>query len=198
MQGRPFHDETQNPGRKTAFQNTQCFNSYQCFLAAVPNMKMRWRVVIVVHRDDRAKEPANLWHRSSLGSELCIAFVGKRIYYPIILSLSRAEKTLQQPVGSHPWPSRDVSLERTPMTTRRQYQLDCTSVSALDDFRSSRDRFARQPPCSARSNVNSPPTWSTFTPLPSANSRLRISTASGFWIRCWITRFSGRAPKVGS
>ena len=39
-----------------------------------------------------------------------------------------------------------------------------------------------------------PASASTRIVSPSANSPLRIRLASGFSIRCWITRFSGRAP----
>ncbi len=52
--------------------------------------------------------------------------------------------------------------------------------------------------CSSRSKPNSPWRKSMRTMLPSGNSPLRISVASGFCTCCWITRFSGRAPKVGS
>ena len=33
---------------------------------------------------------------------------------------------------------------------------------------------------------------------PSGYRPLSNSAASGFWISCWITRFSGRAPNTGS
>jgi hypothetical protein len=48
---------------------------------------------------------------------------------------------------------------------------------------------------SAVRNVNAPrASTSTTTVSPSRISPWRISRASGFWMRCWITRLSGRAP----
>ena len=53
-------------------------------------------------------------------------------------------------------------------------------------------KIARYPPLA--SNTNVVPCASTTTRSPSDTSPARIRLASAFSNRCWITRFSGRAP----
>ena len=51
---------------------------------------------------------------------------------------------------------------------------------------------------SAFENVNDFPTWSTRIESPSVKAPSSNLPASGFSMRCWMTRLSGRAPKCGS
>lgn len=75
------------------------------------------------------------------------------------------------------------------------------SHNTLDRYKRSVSVLSTPPQCSRYAsststpvNCNSPFTTSTSTCSPSNRSPCRILAASGSAMRCWITRFNGRAP----
>jgi lipoate synthase len=57
----PFCHKSKNTGRQVSIQNGNGFNSDLCFVVSVTDMKVRWLMVTVVHRDDDTEEAGNLW-----------------------------------------------------------------------------------------------------------------------------------------
>lgn len=69
MKGGPFENETLGPSRQSSKGYSDRFNLNNCTIAAVGHMEMEWVMIIMIHRDYYAIEPANLWHIFFLSSK---------------------------------------------------------------------------------------------------------------------------------
>jgi hypothetical protein len=56
MESCPFHYHTKDSWSKFPPQERERRNGYDRFLLTVPHVKVRWRVIVVIHRNDDAEE----------------------------------------------------------------------------------------------------------------------------------------------
>jgi hypothetical protein len=69
MQRRSLHHQSQRPGREGASQHRYGLDLQYSPMLPIPHVKVGWWVIVIVHRDDNAKEPADLRHPRNLAPD---------------------------------------------------------------------------------------------------------------------------------
>lgn len=58
----PLRYQRKNTRRKRTFDNISVLDGNLCAVPLVTYVKMRWAVIIEIHRNHNPKEPTDLWH----------------------------------------------------------------------------------------------------------------------------------------
>ncbi len=63
MKLRPFRGQAESPARKLPLNNLKRVDVYLSFVLSIYCVKMRRRVIVVVHPNDDSKKDAERWHQ---------------------------------------------------------------------------------------------------------------------------------------